>query len=174
MNKIHLPHHYHSPVGLNEGRQRQRAREIAVYAAMEGYKHRGQMLYTEGGARWSGIDDHRLAYKGEFPRAADCSAYVTWCLWNGFEHFHIHHDFVNGANFKEGYTGTMVEHGTPVNRNHLLPADALFYGGSRSVPAHTVIYVGKGRVISHGSPGGPHLLPIDFGMPFNQARRYIR
>jgi cell wall-associated NlpC family hydrolase len=164
---------YHSPLGLG-GRERKRARDIAVYAAMMGYRHRGQMIYTEGGARWSGIDDRRLGYKGEFPRAADCSAFVTWCIWNACEHFHIKHDIVNGANWREGYTGTMVEHGQRIGFHQLLPGDAVLYAGSSSVPQHTAIYVGHGRVVSHGHQGGPLLLPVELGLPLNQARRYIR
>lgn len=168
-----MKHRYHSPFGLS-GPQRQRARDIAVYAAMVGYHHRSQMIYTEGGARWSGIDDHRLGYKNEFPRAADCSAFDSWCLWNAFEHFHIHEDHVNGANWREGYTGTMVEHGVEVAISQLLPADSVFYAGTRSVPQHVAIYVGHGRVVSHGRQGDPSLLPVHLGLPINQARRYIR
>lgn len=166
-------HHYRSPIGLS-GPQRQRAREIAVYAAMVAYHHRAEMIYTEGPARWSGIDDHRLGYKGEFPRAADCSAFGTWALWNGLEHFHIHQDIVNGADFREGYTGTMTRHGIEVPFNALLPADLIFYAGTREIPQHVAIYVGRGRVISHGRPGDPSLLPIEIGLALNQARRYIR
>lgn len=168
--------HYHSPIGLDDGKHRQRAREIAVYAAMMGYHNRQHMIYSEGNARWSGIDDHRLGYKGQFPRVADCSAFTTWALWNAFEHFHIHQDFVNGERFAEGYTGTMVQHGVGVSLNALLPGDAIFYAGSRAVPQHVVLYVGKGRTVSHGHQGGPLLLPVNLGsgFPINQARRYIR
>lgn len=174
---MHHPSHYHSPLNLGSAKERANARGLAVLAAMTGYHHRGEMVYTEGAARWSGIQDHRLAYKGEFPRAADCSAFVTWCLWNAAEHFRIHQDFVNGLRWAEGYTGTMVEHGLPVDLKHLLTADALFWGGSHSVPQHTTIYVGHGLTVSHGSPGGPHLLTVQqmaSALPFNQARRYIR
>jgi cell wall-associated NlpC family hydrolase len=174
---------YKSPFGLNAS-ERQRARDIAVYAAMMGYHHRSQMIYTELAPRWSGIDDHRLGWKGEFPRGADCSAFYTWCLWNAFEHFHIHEDAVNGADWREGYTGTMVQHGIQVGFNQLLPGDAIFYGGSHSVPRHTAIYVGQGRVVSHGRQGDPSLLSLTLswstaelerlGLSLNQARRYIR
>jgi NlpC/P60 family len=176
MSHLHLPHHhpgYVSPIGLDRN-ERRRARDLACYAAIVAYKHRAEMVYTEGPARWSGIDDHRLGYKGEFPRAADCSAFTTWCLWNGVEHFRIKQDIVNGEEWREGYTGTMVQHGVEVDVKHLLTGDAIFYGGTRDVPQHVCLYMGWGRVMSHGSPGDPSLLPIDFGMPFNQARRYIR
>lgn len=165
--------HYRSPFGLSQ-KERERAREIAVYAAMMGYHHREHMLYTELGARWSGIEDRRLGYKGEYPRAADCSSFVTWAEWNAFEHFHIKGDHVNGERWLEGFTGTMVEHGVPVHVGHLLPADAVFYGGTPQLPKHTAIFVGKGRVVSHGHPGGPLLLPTQLGLPIVGARRYIR
>lgn len=167
---------YRSPIGLNRGKDRQRAREIAVYAAMVGYRNRGHMIYSELSARWSGIDDHRLGYKGEFPSVADCSAFVTWAEWNAFEHFRIKHDFVNGEEWREGYTVTMVEHGLAVHLDALLQADAIFYGGTPSRPQHTAIYVGHGRVVSHGHPGGPLLLPLnlDNELPIVGARRYIR
>jgi cell wall-associated NlpC family hydrolase len=164
---------YHSPLGLN-GHQRQRARDIAVFAAVTAYRHRQEMIYTEGAARWSGINDHRLGYKHEFPRAADCSAFVTWCLWNACEHFHIRSDIVNGAMWQAGYTGTMVEHGQRVSLDRLLPGDAVFYAGTPQVPQHTAIYIGSGRVVSHGQQGDPSVLPVDLGLPINQARRYIR
>jgi cell wall-associated NlpC family hydrolase len=167
--------HYKSPFGLN-GKERQRAREIAVYAAMVAYHNRDHMIYSEGSARWSGIDDHRLGYKGEFPRVTDCSGFDTWALWNAFEHFHIHGDHVNGEGWREGYTGTMTQHGIGVHLNALLPADSIFYGGTVRIPQHVAIYVGSGRVVSHGHQGGPLLLPMDLGheLPIVQARRYIR
>lgn len=164
---------YKSPFGLSRA-ERKRAREIAVYAVMVGYRHRDEMLYTEGAARWSGIADHRLGYKDEFPRAADCSAFTTWGLWNAFEHFHIHEDHVNGDDYLAGYTGTQTQHGIRVRLDSLLPGDLIFYGGTESIPQHVAMYVGKGRVVSHGHPGGPLLLPIEIGLPIVQARRYIR
>lgn len=166
-------HAYRSPLGLSAA-ERKRAREIAVYAAMQGFHHRDEMLYTEGAARWSGIADHRLGWKDQFPRAADCSAFVTWAEWNAAEHFHIHQDIVNGDDWDGGYTGTMTQHGIEVKLSELLLADAIFYAGTRQIPQHTAIYVGKGRVVSHGHPGGPLLLPVELGLPIVQARRYIR
>ena len=38
------------------------------------------------------------------------------------------------------------------------PADLVFYGGTNAVPAHVVIAVGDGLVVSHGSEIGPSLV----------------
>jgi cell wall-associated NlpC family hydrolase len=71
----------------------------------------------------------------------------------------------------------MTQHGEQVSFASLLAADAIFYGGSMEIPAHVALYVGDGKVISHGGVAGdPQVYPINlFGaLPLTQARRYIR
>lgn len=152
-------------------RQRREARRKTVRAAFVALENRERIHYTQGPRRWEGINLHKRAYRGEYPRYADCSAFATWCLWDGTL-LHKPHDFVNGAQWRAGYTGTQVQHGKRVEMDDLLPGDLVFYGGG-SIPAHVAVYVGKGRVISHGSEAGPYLLPVRY-REVNQARRYIR
>lgn len=142
---------------------------MALQAAVLGYHHAPQIHYTQEGARWEGIDRHRKAWRGEFPNNADCSAYVTWCLWNGLDHFH-HNDNVNGQNWRAGYTGTLATHGRQVS--HLLPGDIVLYGSGWPYD-HTALYTGGGLVVSHGSEIGPLLLPYDYRRDVAQFRRYI-
>lgn len=163
---------YRSPLGLDV-EQRFAARQKALYSARTALAHAGIMRYSEGAERWSGIDEHRRAYRGEYPPVADCSAFVTWCLWDGTLLEKLS-DFVNGERWRAGYTGTMTQHGVSVMGRRLLVGDAIFYGGTRDVPQHVTIYVGSGRVISHGSPGGPRLLPIRYWDEIVDMRRYIR
>src|SRR3974390_1003156 len=95
------------------------ARDMAMQAAFLGVHNQPAIHYTQGPRRWSGIDEYRKAWKGQFPSYADCSAFVTWCLWNGLDHFHIG-DVVNGLNWKAGYTGTMLQHGEIITEGHSL------------------------------------------------------
>jgi hypothetical protein len=53
------------------------------------------------------------------------SSFATWCLWNGLALRFGLGDIVNAAGWTAGYTGTMLEHGLPVEypRTHC-PATA--------------------------------------------------
>ena len=157
------------PSGLSR-QNRVRARDLAMNAARLGLRHAPRMHYTQAAARWEGIERRRLAWRGEYPRWADCSAFVSWCLWNALEHFHVR-DVVNGDRWRGGYTGTMLEHGVRVT-GPILRGDAVIYG-SGFPGEHTAICVGGGMVISHGSEAGPFLLPIRYRSDVLQVRRYI-
>lgn len=172
----HLLEAYRSPLGLS-GHDRAIARLRASYAAMVGVARRGVTEYTEGASRWDGIDNRRNPWgkPRQSPHHADCSAFYTWAVWIATRAWKLG-DFVNGEGWRAGYTGTMTSHGERVDPNHLIHADAVFYGGSFSVPQHVAIYVGNGRVVSHGSPGEPKVYPTDLygALPIMQCRRYIR
>src|SRR3982751_6123357 len=129
---------------------RKKAREIAYKAALLGFQRRDEIHYTQGAMRWQGINENLRAWKGQFPRHADCSAFATWCIWNGLAHFNVR-DTVNGANWKAGFTGTMLRHGKRVmHRDNILRGDCVIYGQKGTVGAHTAICIGGGMVISHG------------------------
>jgi len=157
---------------------RDKARELAVRAATLGYHNAPLLHYTqEAGPRWEGIHDNLKAWRGQFPRHADCSAFVTWCLWNGLSHFH-HSDNVNGENWQYGYTGTEVKHGVPVPNGAMhRKADAVLYGDPFGGTGHTALVVGhrngKLMVISFGSEAGPFYLPYDYRRDIHSIRRYI-
>ena len=158
-------------------KQRVIARDRTVQAAMLGYHHRDEIHYTQGDGRWNGIDNHRIAKQGEFPHQADCSAYVTWCLWNGLHVPFKLKDHVNGLDWKAGWTGTLCEHGKRVSHiNDVRRGDVVLYGSGAPFH-HTAIIVdrkdGKPIVVSHGSEGGPYLLPYNYRSDVGQIRRYI-
>lgn len=147
-------------------------RKLATNAAMLGYYHRDVLHYTQDqGYRWEGIRTGRLAKLGHYPNHADCSAFASWCLWNGLREFGVH-DVVNGLNFAAGYTGTMLQHGNRVTDGSLLRGDLVIYG-SGWPGAHVAIAVGDGKVVSFGSEPGPFLLPWNYRRDVLQVRRFI-
>lgn len=162
-------------------KQRTRARRLAVRAAILAKNHAPAVHYTQGPERWEGIDDTRHAAAGEYPNEADCSAFATWCIWNGLFLPFRTDDVVNGANWEAGYTGTMLSHGRPVRYvKNVRWADCVLYGAPGSNGRHTAIVVktthtsGVPMVISHGSEGGPYYLPYNYRSDIQSVRRYIR
>ena len=157
---------------------RSMARQRAVNAALLGYRNREQIHYTQGARRWDGINDTDKASMGQYPRYADCSSFATWCLWNGLFVAFGCRDVVNGAAWKAGYTGTMLRHGKQVvHLSNVLGADCVLYGRAGSDGAHTAIVVavtkGVPQVVSHGSEGGPYLVPFNYRSDVMCFRRYI-
>lgn len=154
--------------------QRRVARKIVVHNALFCVSRRSAIHYTQDARRWEGIAKHRRVRHDRYPHFADCSAFVTWLLWTALTTVaHDPHDIVNGAKWRGGYTGTMVEHGARVH-SHMLPGDAVFYGDQgHGVPEHVAVYIGGGHVVSHGSEGGPYILNIDYRHDRVQVRRYI-
>jgi hypothetical protein len=158
--------------------QRVRCRDRVVQAAKLGLANKEQVHYTEDlDLRWDGIRNHCNAAHGQFPVHADCSAFATWCLWNGLHLRHGLDDIVNGESWNAGYTGSMLQHGRGVR----LPANALrgdcvFYGsGWPGAHVAVVIHIFDGvpMVISHGSEPGPYYLPYNYRPDVYQLRRYI-
>lgn len=133
-----------------------------VAASMFSYNVRGSIHYTQGPSRMYGVR-HRVRPPA-IPYFEDCSSFATWLYWvaglpdpNGFGY--------NGL----GYTGTLIMHGHQVSSGFMV-GDLVFYGyGLGGVPSHVAIYVGDGRVVSHGAESGPLLLPIGY-----RTRRYVR
>lgn len=156
--------------------QRIRCRDRAVQAAKLAYANRDQVSYTQGAKRWNGITNHRDASVGLYTHFADCSSFVTWCLWNGLVLLYGTSDVVNGANWKGGWTGTMYDHGMVVrNMANVLRGDCVLYGASPGLHVTIVVDVKAGTpmVISHGSEPGPYYLPFNYRPDVHQIRRYI-
>jgi hypothetical protein len=127
-------------------------------------------------ARWEGITKRRNSARGEFPKVADCSSFVTWCLWNALFLKFALGDVVNGAGWKGGYTGTLLSHGMRVQHvANLLRADCVHYGHGET--AHVTMVVDKHggvpHVVSWGSEGGPFYTRYDYRSDITQFRRYI-
>lgn len=147
--------------------QRSKAREMVIQAAYLGLRHAKAVHYTQGPRRWEGIAKNMRAWRGQYPKYADCSSFATWVLWQGLGHFHVR-DVVNGANWTAGYTGTQLSHGKLVrHERNIKHGDLALYDG------HVAICVGGGKVISHGSEGGPYLLALHYRSDLIEVRRYI-
>lgn len=151
--------------------ERFRARDVVTAAAMLGVRNKDQIHYTENApARWEGIANGLIAAEGQFPHYADCSAFVTWCLWQALR---FGPDAVNGEDWKAGYTGTMMNHGKVVDPRYAVRGDAVMYGNP---VYHTAIVVGRNNgqlmVVSHGEETGPYLIPYN-AWGVNCIRRYI-
>lgn len=155
------------------------ARDRIVAAATLALHNAPRIHYTQGPKRWEGIDKHLNARMGQYPRNADCSAFATWCIWNGLVlGGYTTRDTVNGANWKAGYTGTMLTHGKQVmHEGNVQRGDCAIYG--HGAPGeHTAIVVGRRAdgtimVISHGSEAGPFYLPAKYRPDLMQFRRYV-
>jgi cell wall-associated NlpC family hydrolase len=157
--------------------QRIRARDRVIQAALLAHHHAREVHYTTGVRRWQGIDEKRNARLGMYPTEADCSSFATWCLWNGlFLGFGLG-DNVNGAHWRAGYTGTMLDHGKQVRAvTNVQRGDLVLYGSGPPCEHVTVVISIKGRVpmvISHGSEAGPFYLEYDYRSDIYQIRRYI-
>lgn len=144
-----------------------KAQQLLHSAAWAGYLDRANEHYTESSpARWSGIDNHVCPQPGNHaPRTSDCSAFVTWIYWSIFGNGD---DFLNGENWKAGYTGTLVTRGRNVDLNSLEVGDLCFYYQPMH---HVAIYVGDGMVVTHGmDPVGYY--KVNYA-PLDYCRRYI-
>jgi hypothetical protein len=119
------------------------SRAGVVQAAMALYNQRSSEHYTQGSQRWSGITGKIMPPNA--PAYSDCSAAATWCYWTQYG---SGPDFLNGENWKAGYTGTLTSHGKSVSCSAMQDGDLVFYG---SPVSHVAIYVGNGKVVSHGS-----------------------
>jgi len=156
-----------------------RARDLAVSAAMLGLRHAPEIHYSQAAERGNWFTHKMKAYRGEFPRALDCSAFARWCLWNGLDHFGVR-DTTNDAREWSafGWTGSLVQHGKPVQHlGNVLRADLVLYGDPFGRSGHVAIVVGRRRgrimVVSHGSEAGPFYLPHDYRSDVRSIRRYI-
>lgn len=76
-------------------------------------------------------------------------------------------DVVNGQSWRAGFTGTQLSNGISVSARSMLPGDLVIYRG------HVAIYVGNGKVVSHGSEAGPVLVPWNYRGDVVSIRRYI-
>jgi hypothetical protein len=174
--KIHAARHRQGLSGL-QGKRRINARRLSRKAAMTAIKQAPMIHYTQNYyKRWEGIRNKDNPFRGECPANADCSSSTTWILWAVLvHHYGFKRDNVNDAAWKEGYTGTQVENGVRVKHKvNWRIGDLIFYGDQGGgVPKHVVKYMGGGMVFSHGSEGGPYLLPWNYRADYNQTRRYI-
>lgn len=162
---------------LRSAHDRLAARRLAVAAARLGLHHAAALHYSQGVDRWEGIARRLRALHGQWPHHADCSSFVTWCLWTATRAWGLG-DFANGLSWHAGYTGTLVHHGVPVTNGHYLLADVALYGDPFGASGHTALLAGElhgvPMVISNGSEAGPFFLPLHYRPDLLVVRRMIR
>lgn len=144
---------------------------LGVHALLQ---HPELLHYTQDAEdRWYAIlHNWRIAEKNYIKRG-DCSSTHTWLLMNGLTHVGAHHDWVNGLNYKAGYTGTIATHGKRVlDIRNAKVGDGILYG-IRWPFEHVATYIGGGLVFSHGSEGGPYKLGVDYRPDRSMIRRSI-
>lgn len=141
--------------------------DICIQAAELALAHAPVVHYTQGFMRWQGIRETDHASMGEYPNWADCSSFYSWCLW---QLLGTGEDVVNGADWTGGYTGTLLAHGKRVASP--IKGAAVLYGSPGSTGKHVAISKGNGRVISHGSEGGPYDLPWNYRSDVMEFRVY--
>jgi cell wall-associated NlpC family hydrolase len=95
---------------------------------------------------------------------ADCSSFATSCYRRAGERD------PNRDRYRAGWTGTLSRHGWRVRKPE--PGDLVFYGVGWPWK-HVTVYLGAGRVASHGSEGGPRDAAIDYRPDRGEVRRYI-
>jgi cell wall-associated NlpC family hydrolase len=153
--------------------ERIHCRDRVIQAAELAWQNAEDVHYTQGGKRWNGIRNNRDARLGKFPHWADCSSFVTWCLWNGMFLKYELPDTVNGLNWTAGNTGSLLQGGKKITDvEKVLRGDLVFYGSPRHV---SIVYGRKNghpMVISHGSEGAPFYVRFDY-RTVTQIRRYI-
>lgn len=139
-------------------------RQAVVNAALYGAQHEPSIHYTQSSLRMYGVRNR--IRPPAIPRYEDCSSFATWCYWlagaadpNGLGY--------NG----QGYTGTLAAHGRRVSISSLRPGDLVFYGGGFPY-THVAIYIGGGKVVSHGSESGPKIASVYYRTP-STARSYL-
>jgi hypothetical protein len=146
-------------------------RERIVYAALYWYEHRTVIAYSM----------YRPMLLGEplwIPSRLDCSGFATNCHYAGGA------PDPNGRGYDHnGYTGTMIAHGTRVQSiSNLKPGDLVFYGHSSprpgfnaGDPTHVAVYVGVKNgvhmVVSLGSYPMKYV-SYTYRSDLNQFRHY--
>lgn len=128
---------------------------------------KGLMHYTEGPRRMTIVRKRLIPPFGRAVIYEDCSSSVT-----GLYYMAGLHD-PNNLHFSGyGYTGTLCQNGRKVILGKPKVGDLVFYG-SGPPWSHVAIVCAPAEVWSHGSEGGPYLVPIDYRSDRGQVRRYF-
>jgi cell wall-associated NlpC family hydrolase len=140
-------------------------RQKIVATAIYGYLHRGSIHYTQTSLRMQGVRNH--LHPPEYPNWEDCSSYATWCYYVAGA------PDPNGLHYSGyGYTGTLANHGRSVSVAQMQPGDLVIYG--HTFPYHHVaIYIGHGKVVSHGGESGPLIVPYNYRGDLRMIRSYM-
>ena len=137
-------------------------RQSIVNWAKWGVDNRINFTYTEDSTRMEGIGHPGV------PCHADCSAFVTLCYnWAGAPD-------PNAQGYDgQGYTGTLLAHGTEIPLEQVIPGDVIVYGPDTGW--HTALIVESGPdplTVSHGEQGDPNYCRVSWDGRLPQ--RYLR
>lgn len=136
-----------------------------VAAALLAKAHAPLIHYTQTSKRMQGVREKIRLPK--FPIWEDCSSMATWTYWAAGA------PDPNGRGYDgAGYTGTLALRGRQIAEVMMKPGDLVLYGFAYP-HKHVAIYVGGGKVVSHGSEGGPYLLPTRYRADLAQCRTYL-
>lgn len=141
---------------------RAKVRAAIVANAKWGVSHSSQIHYQQ----LRPIEGLKVVRK--LPLHTDCSGFATLCYkWaaapdpNGFRY--------NGY----GYTGSLMNHMANISRSQLKPGDLVVFGYYPG--EHVVIYIGNGKVISHGKEGDPKAATLAaYEGSFSGPTNYLR
>lgn len=164
--------------GLTD-KQASHARELLVRSAKNMVKHKDQIDYSQAYDRQDAMRKHKTITRGEYPAHADCSSTSWWMLWDAMGRNYKVRDIVcktQGWNPNQTvYTGSMYRNGKAVvHDRNLKIGDLIFYGDQGGgIPEHVAMYVGGGKVFSHGSDGGPYIIDLDYRSDRRMSRRFI-
>jgi peptidoglycan hydrolase-like protein with peptidoglycan-binding domain len=140
-------------------------RRAIVAAMLLLYNQRNGVHYTQSPQRMQGVREKLKPPK--FPTFEDCSSSSTWAYYVAGA------PDPNGLNYNgQGWTGTLCRHGKVVQAGGASPGDLVFYGAGPPW-GHVAVYIGNGKVISHGSEKGPYLLPMDYRMDRGEIHSYL-
>lgn len=147
---------------FNKNQNANDVKRAKIYAyALWGYNNRGLIHYAQQRPMDLLNDLYHL------PVSNDCSEFATKA------YKYAGATDPNGVNYNgSGYTGTLASHGRRVTLGQAQVGDLVLYGPAPTYE-HVAIYIGNGRVISHGSEGGPYLLPIDYRSDRGEIRSYF-
>ena len=145
-------------------------RDALVVAAKSIYDYRAHEKYTEkANLRWDGINNKRQPPHA--PVHSDCSSAASWVYWTVFG---SKTDHLNGESWKDGYTGSMTQHGKVVSLSNAKRGDLVFYGAPWPYKHVAICYNdGCSTVISHGSdPAGKY--DVHYRSDLSHVRSYVQ
>ena len=136
--------------------------QIVTWANWGVANHAG-FTYSEGNDRMEGV--HK---PGVTPCVCDCSAFATYCYsWAGAGD-------PNGQGYDgQGYTGTLLSHGTPITVAQAVPGDLIVYGPGTGDHVAIVVQAGPDPLtVSMGQQGDPSYVHVS--QDGRQPQRYLR
>ena len=163
--------------GLTD-RQARYARSLLVKSAANMVRNKDRIDYSQAYNRQEALRRKKSITDGEYPLHADCSSTVYWMLWDVLKRPYGVRDVVCKNEWDPDgvcYTGTQYKNGKAVvHDKNLKVGDLIFYGDQGGgIPEHVAMYIGGGKVFSHGSDGGPYIIGLDYRSDRRMSRRYI-